>query len=105
MRRRKSHASKKGSITRNSGKTSKKCSLESVQGGVFILENGCRSHLVFKRFGIDQKGSDKRMKVGEARVGSNNKIWEKIMKIRMACSLGDEKRKLLKMEHWRMVQN
>jgi hypothetical protein len=38
------------------------------------------------------------MKAGEALVGSKDKIWKEIIKIKMTCSWGDEKRKLLKIE-------
>jgi hypothetical protein len=60
---------------------------------------------VFRGFGRDQKGSDKRMKAGEEPIGSKDKICEKIVIIKMTCSWGDEKRKLMKVEQWRMVGN
>jgi len=76
-----------------------------VQGGLFIVEHGYRSHLVFRGFGRDQKGSDKRMKAGEAPIRSKDKVCEKIIIIKMTCSWRDEKRKLMKIEQWRMVEN
>jgi hypothetical protein len=76
-----------------------------VQGGLFTVEHGYRSHLAFRGFGRDQKGSDKRKKGGEALIGSKDKKCEKIIIIKMTCSWGDEKRKLMKIEQWRMFGN
>lgn len=47
--------------------------------------------MVFRGFGRDQKGSDKRMKAGEAPIGSKDKKCEKIIVIKMTCSWGDKR--------------
>jgi hypothetical protein len=74
-----------------------------VQGGLFIVEHGYRDHLVFGGLGRVQKVSVKRTKAGEAPIESKDKMCEKIIIIKLTCSWGYEKRKLMNIEQWRMV--